>query len=273
MPMLGRDRLIAVGVGLALLLSLGCAPVAPGGGQSPSPGAPLRVGVSSNSPPFVLRQGDRLTGLEIDFALALARALGRPLRLVDLEWREQVPALLDGRTDIIMSGMSVTRARAVRIAFSDPYLNSGQLALFRRADARRYRSRADVLATGDRVGVIEGTTGEKFVRENLSGAAIAVYPTVGDAVTELLQRRIDLVVHDAPILLWSMSANEGDLDFVRTPLNEEQLAWGLRQNDENLRTAVDGVLARWRADGTLDQNLTRWLPYWQKLEREVGTTR
>ena len=273
--MLGRRRRIAVGLMMAMLAAQGCATQSSGGsgGSRPAAGAPLRVGVSSDSPPFVYRQGDRLTGLDVDFALALGEALGRPVRFVDLQWTDQTRTLVDGRTDLIMSGMTVTRARQVRIAFSDPYLTSGLIALIRRREASSYRSRAQVLATDDRVGVIEGTTGERFVRDQMPSATTSVYPTVNAAVTELLQRRIDLVIHDAPILLWSVGANEADLDFVRQPLNEEQIAWGLRQGDEELRGAVNGVLARWRADGTLDRMLTRWLPYWQRLEREVGSVR
>jgi polar amino acid transport system substrate-binding protein len=268
--MLGRRRRIAVGVVLAVLAAQGCATQSSGGRAA---GAPLRVGVSSDSPPFAYRQGDRLTGLDVDFALALGEALGRPIRFVDIPWTDQIRTLEDGRTNLIMSGMTVTRARQVRIAFSDPYLTSGLIALIRRREASTYRTRAAVLGTDDRVGVIEGTTGERFVRDQMPTATTSVYPTVSAAVTELLQRRIDLVVHDAPILLWSMSANESDLDFVRQPLNEEHIAWGLRQGDESLRTEVNGVLARWRADGTLDRMLTRWLPYWQRLEREVGGAR
>lgn len=259
---------------MATLAAQGCATTQSSGGSGGrAQGAPLRVGVSSDSPPFVFRQGDRLTGLDVDFALALGEALGRPIRFVDLQWTEQIRTLVDGRTDLIMSGMTVTRARQVRIAFSDPYLTSGLIALVRRSDAPRYRTRAEVLATADRVGMIEGTTGERFVRDRMPSATASVYPTVGAAVTELLQRRIDLVIHDAPILLWSMSANESDLDFCPQPLNEEQIAWGLRQGDESLRAAVNGVLGRWRTDGTLDRMLTRWLPYWQRLEREVGGAR
>jgi len=29
---------------------------------------------------------------------------------------------------------------------------------------------------------------------------------------------------------------------------------------------VNGVLARWRTDGTQERILGRWVPYWQRLE-------
>src|SRR5438132_5937385 len=55
-----------------------------------------------------------LAGLEVDFARELTGALGRSLELRELEWNELIPALEAGRIDLIMSGMTITRARQDR---------------------------------------------------------------------------------------------------------------------------------------------------------------
>jgi polar amino acid transport system substrate-binding protein len=261
--MIRRDALAGLLLGLAAAALLACATSRP---APPRPAA-LLVGVNSDSPPYAFYQGERLVGLEVDFATALAEALGRPLRLVDLEWREQIPALLDGRTDIIMSGMTITRARQVRIAFSEPYLRSGQAAMMRRAEMGRYPSAESVLRCTALYAVVDGTTGERFVRERCPQAAVAVYPTAAAAVTELRQNRADLLIHDAPVVVWFVSGNEAELAMVLRPLNDEPLGWGLRPGDEELRGAVDGVLTGWREDGTLERTLTRWVPYWRELEK------
>src|SRR5206468_10768739 len=109
------------------------------GGPSAAPaGPPLRVGIMSNSPPYTSMQGGRPEGLEVDFARELVAALGQRLEFVPLPWEDQIPALLDRRTDIIMSGMTITRARELTVAFSQPYLRSGLIALVRPADRGRY---------------------------------------------------------------------------------------------------------------------------------------
>jgi len=54
------------------------------------------------------------------------------------DWEDEIEALLNGRIDIIMSGMSITKAREVRIAFTEPYLKSGLLAAFRAEDTKKY---------------------------------------------------------------------------------------------------------------------------------------
>ena len=268
--MLGRNSRTAVTLALTLLALAGCRtgsgqPAAP----SPPPSPPLRVGVTPSSPPFAFRQGGELVGLDVDFARALAGALGRPLQLREVDWDDQIPTLLAGRTDVIMSGMTITPARQVRMAFSDPYLSSGLLAVVRRGDRDRYPDGKTVLRKVSGVGVVGGTTGERFVREHARNASVSVYPTPAAAVMELQQGRVDAVIHDAPVLLWFVSGHEADLAPVLDPLNREELGWGLRPSDDELRAAMNGALARWRQDGTRERILSRWIPYLSRLEAAV----
>ena len=79
---------------------------------------------------------------------------------------------------------------------------------------------------------------------------------------ELRQRRIDAVVHDAPVLAWLGSQNESELEFLSTRIADEQLAWVFRPDETQLRDAANQALARMRADGTLDRIVARWVPQW-----------
>jgi ABC-type amino acid transport substrate-binding protein len=226
----------------------------------------LRVAVPANAPPYAFRQGDRVEGLEVDFARELAAALGRRLQLVEISFGDLVPALRAGRVDMLMAGMTITPARQVLIAFSDPYLRSGLLTAIRREDTARFKDARSVFRTSEPIGVVEGTTAERFVRERAPTASVLAYPTARAAIDELSQRRVAVVVHDAPVAISLVARDEANLGVLLDLLNEEQLGWGLRRDDEALRAAVNGVLARWRTDGTRNRILDRWVPYWQRLE-------
>jgi len=232
--------------------------------------APLRVAVPYDSPPYGFRRDGKLVGLEIEFATELAASLGRPLDLLPVSWTDVIPTLLAGQTDLAMAGLTITPAREVRIAFSDPYLRSGLLALMRRDDAARYPTPQSVLNSGDAIGVVSGTTGERFVREHTRIASPLVYPSAAGAITELGQRRVALVVHDAPVVIWFVSGDEANLAALLKPLDEEQYGWGIRRGDDDLRTAVNATLARWRTDGTREHILDHWVPYWRRLESAEG---
>ena len=161
-----------------------------------------------------------------------------------------------------MSGMSVTDARAVRIAFTEPYLEAGLVAAVRSEDARRYASQ-DGVPPGAGVGGRHRADDRRRLRaaeasRTRGGCSLTV---ASDGALGLRRRTIDVFVHDAPSIAWLVSANEADLAGIWQFLNKEHLAWGVRRSDPQLLAQVNESLAAWRRDGTLAGVLARWLPY------------
>jgi len=226
-----------------------------------SSAAPLRVGITPDYPPMIFLQDGAAVGIEADMARRLADELRRPLKFVEVPWDKQIDYLLRGETDIIMSGMSITRARRVRIDFTKPYFKNALMTLMRRSDASRYQSVESITQSRVDIGVQAGTTGDTFVRENCPNARRIALKTQKDAPFELKRRRIDLFIHDGPAIAWLVSENESDLTGFWLPLTEEYLAWGVRRNDVALRDEADRILAAWKKDGTLRNLLSYWLPY------------
>jgi ABC-type amino acid transport substrate-binding protein len=228
----------------------------------PAQQAPLlRVGVTPDYPPLIYRQGEAIVGVEVDLARRLGQELKRPVSLVPLKWEEQITALLENRIDIIMSGMSVTPAREVRIRFVEPYLKSGLVAAFRAEDTQKYTSREVILNSFAAVGAAKGTTADVFLQRNFArGTRKVVLPRAADAVDELKRRSIDIFLHDAPYVLWMVSANEATLSALWEPFDLENLAWGVRKGEDVFYDQVNRTLNQWKADGTLDALLAKWLP-------------
>ena len=251
----------------ALLLALaGCAqaPSEPVASASP-PVAALRVGMAGHYPPLMFRRADGWAGIDVDLAKRLAASLGRPLEIVDTRRNQLIPALMDGRIDIIMSGMTITDARKVRIAFSEPYLRGGLYALLRNEDRARFRSAADVINARANVGVVVDTTGDVFLQQHMPNATRWAVSKAAAAPFELSNRRIDLFIHDAPSVMWLASENEAELFALPDFLNTEYLGWGLRRGDSAMLDRVNAILAGWKADGSLQQVLRHWLPYQKEL--------
>ena len=230
----------------------------------------LRVGVTPDYPPVIFRQNDNIKGIEVGLARKLGEELSRPVRFVILPWKEQIPALMDGRIDIIMSGMSMTKAREVRITFTEPYLKSGLVAAFRAEDAKKYTSKDSILKGSVVVGAVKDTTGDAFVKNNFPNAVRKTsFPGSGDGVSELKRRAIDIFVHDAPYIIWAVSENETDIAALWEPLTEEYLAWGVRKEDGKFLMDVNSILGRWKQNGTLHEVLRKWLPegYFKRINQ------
>jgi len=229
----------------------------------PEPHAPpaLRVGVTPDTAPYVFLpagQYDQYSGIEIDFAVRLAHALGRPLEIVSVPWDEQIPSLLSGKTDVIMSGMTITPARAARVAFADSYLTTALQGVLRRGDLKRWPTPEAMLQTSPRIGVKAGTTGEAFVRARRPDENIVVYRRSRDAITELRNYRIDVYVADAPVIEAAVQTYTSDLATYPRAVGQQSLAWAFRPDDITLRNDANAVLRGWRQDGTLRHVLEAW---------------
>lgn len=246
-------------LGIAIVLSglvLGGAAIAQ---PRPPETAALRVGVSPVFPPMVFKQGGKLTGVEADLAKAFGQHLGRKVTFVELPWEDQIEALRDGRTDIIMSSMSVTQARRYVVDFTKPYLIVGQLVLVRREDRNQYLLGIPSRLSGN-VGVLKATTGEFLVQREYPKANRKVFKTEEEAVKALVKKKIDLFVGDSTLVwyLAGLHANDG-LAAVPAPLSEEVLGWATRKGDDELLSAANQFLEKSAQDGTLQRVYRRWM--------------
>ena len=220
----------------------------------------LRVGVAESAPPLIFKQGDQIVGIEADMARELAGELGRELEFVSIWWPNLTFELRKRHIDIIMAGMSLTPERAREVAFAQPYLHIGQMAMIRSVDRSRMATADTIRMRGKSVGVEENTTGEIYARTHLLLTEVRTYPTLDAAAGALLQGKIDAVIHDSPSIQWLVHQHhDGALVAVPGLLTDEHLAWAVRRDNTALLEAVNGVLARWKATGHLDEIIHRWL--------------
>ena len=247
---------------LAAVIGGGCA-----GGQAPATVAPatpaqgsvLRIGVTPNYPPLIFKRAGVIVGIEADFAARLGEYLRRHIEFVELPWTTLIPALQQGRIDIIMSGMSVTPERGRAALFTEPYLRVGQMAIIRARDAARFGHPAALSRGRWRVGYEVGTTGARFVQDTLRQATGVSFPSADAGLRALRAGEIDVFIHDAPTAWRIAEDREGILLGLYTPLTEEHLAWAVRMSDASLRQQLNAALSAWRQDGSLQAILDRWI--------------
>ena len=90
----------------------------------------LTVGLEPGYMPFEMKdkQGN-IIGFDVDMANEMAKAMGVKLQLVPTAWDGIIAGLLTGKYDIIMSGMTITQERNLKINFANPYISVGQTIL------------------------------------------------------------------------------------------------------------------------------------------------
>ena len=178
-----------------------------------------------------------------------------------MPWVRLVPALLDKKIDVVMSGMSITKARELNVSFTRPYMTNGLMTLMRTSDSQIYTSPEKIYNTTRSIGVLKGTTADIFAQRKCPKALIATYIRTEDALRALKQQQISLYIDDGPIVAWLFSQDSSALSALFVPLTTEYTAWAVRPDNDRLLSKLNTILKEWEKDGTLHRILKKWLPY------------
>lgn len=252
-----RFSAIAVAILLAVLAG-GCATSAP---PAPAPDLEvLRVGFAPNYPPVCMEAAGQPVGLEADFAEAFAKELGCRLEIVQMDFDDLFPALLGGRVDILMSGLTVTPQRAYKVRFCTPYLSNPLVAVTRAGWARSYASASQVLALNASIGVLRHTYGETFVRKHCLRARVVPIVEYDNVPQDLEDNRYSIYVDDLAAILDLSAKHPGLLEVIPYPLQQQDIAWAVHPDNASLLSAANATIDKWKASGKLDETLDKWLP-------------
>ena len=221
----------------------------------------LVVGLSPNYEPLVFKQQGKLVGIEPDNASEIAGVLGMKLRYVVMPFAELLPALASKKIDVVMTGLSITEQRKTQVAYVEPFMEVGQMAIIRSSDIARFGYPRAIFGAGVRVGIEPGTTGAMFVREAMPVAIVSDYENPEQAFAALRANDIDVYIHDAPTS-WRMANSDKDNDLfsLYRLLTHEQLAWAVRKDDQQLLQQLNKARNVLESSGKLRAIQDFWIP-------------
>ena len=218
----------------------------------------VTVAVKDNLRPLGFRDANgNLQGLEIDLAQRLAQDLvGKPnaSRLQSVANRDRLSVVLEGKVDLTIAKVTATASRARLVSFSNPYYFDGTALLTRDASIQKL---SDV-AKG-KIAVLEGSSTIATVRYILPTAQLVGVASYQQALLLLETGAASVVAADASVLSgWVKEYPQYKL--LPTLLGAQPLCVvmpkGL-QYDE-LRQRVNAVIARYSAEGWLQQRAAYW---------------
>ncbi len=211
---------------------------------------PWTVAMTGKFPPFSYydARGD-LAGFDVDVSREIAKRLNRPLRVVTVEWDGILAGLLGGKYDAIVSSMAITRERAQKVRFSNPYYHSGaQLFVHRDNPAKVY---AVEECAGLKVAAVLGETYQRFVEEKYPDVEIVTLKSSVELFELLAQHRITGFVTDRLVGAWQIKSAERPFVPVGDMLYSEEMAIPVRMEDTALLEQINAALKAMREDGSL----------------------
>jgi polar amino acid transport system substrate-binding protein len=221
----------------------------------------LRVGFNSGYMPFEMtdKKGNFI-GFDIDIAKELAKAMGVKLNLINTEWDGIIPALITDKFDIIMSGMTITQERNLKVNFADPVIVVGQTILINKKYKNIIKSYKDLNNKKYIVTSKLGTTGEEGVKRHIPKCNYKSFDTETDALMEVLNGKAAAFVYDLPQCAVSYAQQgQGTLIFLNEPFTFEPLAWAIKKGDPDFLNFLNNFLRQIKNDGRYDRIYNKWI--------------
>ena len=253
---------------LALIFFSGCAGMQQG--SSSSSASPvldriqkrgeLVVGTMGNMPPLnMTAKNGEIFGLEPDLARLMADAMSVKVKFVAKPFPELLPALQAGEVDMVLSGMTITPKRNMKVAFVGPYFISGKAFLTKVKTIAMAKEADEINTPNTKIVALKDSTSQEFAEAVLDKTTLFTTGTYDEAVDMVLQGKVQAMIADYPICVVSVFRYpDAGLISVVTPLTYEPIGIAIPANDPLLMNWTTNMLNSMEASGKLDELRLKW---------------
>lgn len=211
----------------------------------------LVAGVDQNSFRWGYRSqaaGGSLDGFDIDLVKAIAKdILGDEKAVIyrAIPTNQRIPALQQGRVDIVVRTMTINCQRLQDVAFSTAYFEAGQQVL---APKQSGITGYDTSLKDKRVCTAASSTAEAALRSQSYGSRPVTVPNQLDCLVRLQLGEVDAIVTDNALAA-GQAAQDPSIELVGKPFTREFYGVAMNKDASDLVRRVNKVLEDYRAGG------------------------
>lgn len=151
----------------------------------------LIAGIEAAFPPWAYAERGEYKGIAVDAMRAIAENEGLDVEFRDMPWPSLIPALSNGRIDLLVTGLNVTEERNEVLDFTIPWWENDDEVL---VNADSGLSFEEATCCGVTVGVQGGSTQQGWAEENLDDVTIRSYPDYVAALDDMAVGRLDSLI-------------------------------------------------------------------------------
>jgi len=226
----------------------------------------LRVGVSGDMPPMnLLTKDDKVIGMDVDVATMIAEAMGVKLNLQRIDFKGLLPALESGSIDMIVSNMTITPDRNLKVAFVGPYFTSGKAFLTKRSSIAQAKGLPDLDSPQYTFVALRGSTSEAVISKGAPKAKLLTAGTQNEAIQMVVDGKADGMIADFPICVVAVYRNPAaGLVSVVAPITYEPIGIAVPKGDPHLLNWLGNFLHSLEKAGYLHDLRQKWFaqPTW-----------
>lgn len=255
-------RTIRVAIAMATVLTVAVAGAAAAGPvlDRIQRNGELVVGVSGDQPPLnATTRNGKIIGLEADIASRLASDMGVKLRLATMPFAELLPALSEGKIDLILSGMTMTTQRNRKVAFAGPYYVTGKAFLTKQKTIASLKNADGIDAPEYTVTALKGSTSQMYVEKVLPKAKLVPTVNYEEALALVLQDKAHAMVADYHFCAVAAARyKEKGLTTVEAPFTFDPIGIAMPDGDPLLANLLQNFIASLAGSGDLKKMTERW---------------
>ena len=215
----------------------------------------LTMSTNAQFPPYEMTTDDGgFEGIDVEIATAIAEKLGLELDILDMDFDSALLAVQQGKSDIVMAGVTVNDDRLLVMDFSTSYANGVQVVIVKEGSGITIDNMGEGL-----IGTQRGTTGNIYCTDDYGEDHVMAYDDGFTAVQALMNGQVDCVVIDnAPAQ--EFVKNNAGLEILDTEYANEDYAIGVNKGNTELLDAINGALEALIADGTVQSIVDKYIP-------------
>ena len=215
----------------------------------------LIMSTNAAFPPYEMVADDgSFEGIDVEIAGAIAKKLGLELVVDDMDFDAALLAVQQGKSDIVMAGVTVNEDRKLVMNFSDTYSKGVQVVIVKEGSDVTLDNLGDQM-----IGTQRGTTGYIYTSGDYGEDHVTAYDNGASAVQALMNGQVDCVVIDSAPAQAFVEANPG-LTILDTEYTSEDYAIGMSKDNTALLEAVNGALKELTEDGTIPAIVEKYIP-------------
>ena len=214
----------------------------------------LIMSTNAEFPPYEMTIDDGgFAGIDIEIAQAIAKELGLELVIDDMDFDAAMLAVQNGQSDICMAGLTVDNDRLKVMDFSTSYATGKQVIIV------KDDSNVTVDNLGDQmIGTQKATTSHIYCTDDYGEDHVVAYDSSITAVQALLNGQVDCVVVDSGPAQELIKGKAG-LKILETEYVTENYAIAVDKGNQALLDAINEVLAKLTADGTIQSIIDKYI--------------
>lgn len=221
----------------------------------------LTMSTNAQFPPYemVADDGSSFEGIDIEVAQAIADKLGLELQVDDMDFDSALLAAQNGKSDMVMAGVTVNADRQAVMDFSDSYANGVQVVIVKEDSDVTLDNMGEKM-----IGTQRGTTGFIYCSDTPENGGfgedhVTAYDDGATAVQALVNGQVDCVVIDNAPAQEYVKANPG-LKILETEFANEDYAIGVAKGNTELLEAINNALKELIEDGTVQSIIDKYIP-------------